>query len=69
MFSPPLLKIQKFKLHVNYMHVFSVLQYFQFLFPRLYTSLFSLSISLIVILNTCIFLYSIKTLTFIFLLV
>ncbi|QWG45287.1 hypothetical protein EXW31_13810 [Bacillus mycoides] len=67
MFSPPLLKILKFKLHVNYMHVSSVLQYFQFLFPQLYASFFSLSISLILIPNTCIFAYSTKILPFIFL--
>ncbi|PFM63367.1 hypothetical protein COJ48_15385 [Bacillus cereus] len=68
MFSPPLLKIQKFKLHVNYMHVSSVLQYFQFLFSQLYASFFSLSISLILTPNKCIFAYSTKRLTFIFLL-
>ncbi|QWG50851.1 hypothetical protein EXW28_13680 [Bacillus mycoides] len=68
MLPPPLLKILKFKLHVNYMHVSSVLQYFQFIFPQLYAGFFSLSISLILIPNTCIFAYSTKKLPFIFLL-
>ncbi|KAB2459866.1 hypothetical protein F8160_26160 [Bacillus sp. CH126_4D] len=37
MYPPPLLKILKFHLYFNYMHVSSVLQYFQFLFTLFYT--------------------------------
>ncbi|OOR32067.1 NADH dehydrogenase [Bacillus mycoides] len=46
MLSPPLLKIQKFNLYFNYMHAFSVLQYFQFLFIQLYTVFLPISIRL-----------------------
>ncbi|QWH85246.1 hypothetical protein E0M27_24195 [Bacillus mycoides] len=46
MFPPPFLKIQKFTLYFNYMHVFSVLQYFQFLFFQLYTFFLPLFIPL-----------------------
>ncbi|OOZ83722.1 NADH dehydrogenase [Bacillus cereus] len=46
MFAPPLLKIQKIDLYFNYMHVFSVLQYFQFAFIQLYIGLLPFSIPL-----------------------
>ncbi|QWG28436.1 hypothetical protein EXW58_13000 [Bacillus mycoides] len=68
MFSPPLLKIQKFNIYVNYMHVPSVLQYFQFLFFQLYAGFLSLSISLTSTPNKCIFVYPTKMLLFISLL-
>ncbi|PGV55349.1 hypothetical protein COD94_29060 [Bacillus cereus] len=67
-FSPPLLKIQKLNINVNYMHVPSVLQYFQFLFFQLYAVFLSLSISLTLIPTKCTFAYSTKILLFIFLL-
>ncbi|PIE94664.1 hypothetical protein CO726_13880 [Bacillus fungorum] len=64
MLSPPLLKIQKFNLYFHYMHAFSVLQYFQFLFFPLYTGFLLLSIPLNSTPNKCIFAYSIKILLF-----
>ncbi|PFF64398.1 hypothetical protein COA05_24070 [Bacillus thuringiensis] len=46
MLSPPLLKVQKFELYINYMHVSSVSQYFQSFFFRLYAVFSSFSILL-----------------------
>ncbi|PFE17998.1 hypothetical protein CN307_07380 [Bacillus cereus] len=64
MFTPPLLKIQKINLYFYYMHAFSVLQYFQFLFFQLCTGFLLLSIPLHSTPNKYIFVYSIKILSF-----
>ncbi|PFQ44457.1 hypothetical protein COK05_17380 [Bacillus cereus] len=64
MLSPPLLKIQKFKLYVNYMHVSSVSQCFQSFSFRFYAGFSSLSISLTLTPNKCTFAYFTKRLLF-----
>ncbi|KYQ02862.1 hypothetical protein B4079_1984 [Bacillus cereus] len=46
MFSPPSLNIRKIYPSFNYMHVFSVLQYFQYFFIQLYTGFLPFSIPL-----------------------
>ncbi|PHA24496.1 hypothetical protein COI69_10050 [Bacillus cereus] len=68
MLSPPLLKIQKFKLYVNYMHVSSVLQYFQSFSFCFYAGFPPFSILLTQTPNKCTFVYFTKRLLLISLL-
>ncbi|OTZ70780.1 hypothetical protein BK767_17205 [Bacillus thuringiensis serovar kyushuensis] len=68
MLSPPLLKIQKFKLYVNYMHVSSVSQYFQSFSFRFYAGSPPFSILLTQTPNKCTFAYFTKRLLLISLL-